>query len=117
MTALLTAIAILAMIPAANTLINLFLLRTPEMPKDAPQVAILIPARNEEANIGACVDAALASVGADVEVIVLDDGSTDRTREIVEARAFEDSRLRLPPPPNCRRDGWESRTPVRSSRK
>ena len=65
------AAAILAMIPAANILINLFLVRTPNMPGDAPPVAILIPARNEEANIGACVDAALASVGADVEVIVL----------------------------------------------
>jgi hypothetical protein len=105
MTALLTAIAILAMIPAANTLINLFLLRTPEMPKDAPQVAILIPARNEEANIGSCVDAALASVGANVEVIVLDDGSTDRTREIVEARASRDSRLRVSSAPELP-PGW-----------
>ena len=105
MTTLLTAIAILAMIPAANTLINLFLLRTPDMPKNVPRVAILIPARNEEANIGACVDAALASVGADVEVIVLDDGSTDRTRENVEARAARDPRLRVSSAPELPA-GW-----------
>jgi cellulose synthase/poly-beta-1,6-N-acetylglucosamine synthase-like glycosyltransferase len=97
---LLFAAAALAMIPAANTLINLFLLQTPRMPKDAPLVAILIPARNEQANIGACVDAALSSVGADVEVIVLDDGSTDRTRSIVEERAARNSRLRIASAPD-----------------
>jgi hypothetical protein len=58
-------------------------------------VAILIPARNEAAAIGACVDAALASVGADIEVIVLDDGSTDGTAAIVESRAGDDLRLRV----------------------
>jgi hypothetical protein len=100
MTALMMAIAILAIIPAVNTLLNLYLLRAPQMPRHPPEVAILIPARDEEANIGACVDAALASIGADVEVIVLDDGSTDRTREIVEQRASRDSRLRISSAPD-----------------
>jgi hypothetical protein len=62
----------------------------------------LIPARDEEAAIGPCIEAALASVGADIEVIVLDDGSTDNTFAIVEARAATDARLRVvtaPKPP------------------
>jgi glycosyltransferase involved in cell wall biosynthesis len=73
-----------------------------------PDVAVLIPARNESANIGACLDAALASAGADIEVIVLDDGSTDDTADIVRRRAQTDPRLRLeaasPLPP-----GWKGK--------
>jgi cellulose synthase/poly-beta-1,6-N-acetylglucosamine synthase-like glycosyltransferase len=44
-------------------------------PKDA-LVSILIPARNEEAHISACLDAALAQQGVAIEVLVMDDGST-----------------------------------------
>ncbi|MDQ2775251.1 MAG: glycosyltransferase family 2 protein [Acidobacteriota bacterium] len=68
-------------------------------------VSILIPARDEERSIEACVRSALASTCLDLEVIVLDDHSTDRTSEIVNRIAMEDRRLRLvsaPPLPN----GW-----------
>jgi glycosyltransferase involved in cell wall biosynthesis len=70
-----------------------------------PPVSVLIPARNEELGIEACVRSVLASEHTDFEVIVLDDASTDRTAEIVRALAAEDSRVRLesaPPLP----DGW-----------
>jgi glycosyltransferase involved in cell wall biosynthesis len=66
---------------------------------------VLIPARNEESSIGPAVDSVLANVGVELEVIVLDDHSTDRTAEIVEALARRDSRVRLetaPPLP----EGW-----------
>lgn len=95
----------LAAIPGLNTFFALFLLRTPPMPAKPPRVAILIPARDEEAVIGACLDAALASTGADIEVIMLDDGSSDATMAIARARAARDPRLRVataPPPPA----GW-----------
>lgn len=55
----------------------------PAGPERLPRISILIPARNEEAGIADCVQAALASTGAPVEVIVMDDSSTDRTAEIV----------------------------------
>lgn len=55
--------------------------------------SVLIPARNEEANIAAALRSVLESEGVDLEVIVLDDGSTDRTAEIV--RRFADPRVRL----------------------
>jgi hypothetical protein len=69
-------------------------------------VSVLIPARNEEANIAAAVACVLASVGAEIELVVLDDGSTDRTSEIL--RAIADPRLRVatsPPLP----PGWSGK--------
>lgn len=69
------------------------------------RISVLIPARNEERNIGAALDAALASGGAELEIVVLDDGSTDATRAIVEKIAATDARVRLaeaPPLP----PGW-----------
>ena len=46
-------------------------------------VSILIPARNEERSIEACVRAALATQSVNIEVIVANDHSEDRTAEIV----------------------------------
>ncbi len=60
-----------------------------------PGVSILIPARNEEANIREALECALASEGVDLEVLVLDDESEDRTAEIVAEMARTDSRLAL----------------------
>lgn len=109
MMAVLLVATVLALLPALNTFVNILLLWPPGMPSGLPNVAILIPARDEESNIGDCVEAALSSEGADVEVIVLDDGSRDRTREIVEERRLRDSRLRIvsaPPLP----EGWKGKT-------
>jgi glycosyltransferase involved in cell wall biosynthesis len=49
------------------------------------RVSFLIPAYNEEATIGEVLDR-IDALGLDAQVIVVDDGSTDRTAEIVEAR-------------------------------
>src|SRR6202161_340052 len=46
-----------------------------------PPVSVLIPARNEEASIEAAVRSVLSSRGVNLELIVLDDGSTDSTAE------------------------------------
>ena len=86
----------LALLPIIFGIINLRNL--PRLRSTAPAgtlVSILIPARNEAANIGACLDAALASTGADVEVVVMDDGSTDHTAAIVQSYAARDARVRL----------------------
>lgn len=52
-----------------------------------PQVSVIIPARNEEACLGACLDSLVAQTGVDFEIIVVDDHSTDRTREIASSFA------------------------------
>jgi hypothetical protein len=86
----------LATFPATMAVANLFFVRRAEgTPQAGALVSILIPARNEEAHIAACLDAALASRDVAVEAIVMDDGSTDRTAEIVRAYAARDPRVRI----------------------
>ncbi len=51
-----------------------------------PVVSIIVPARNEEACLGACLGSLVAQTGITFEIIVVDDDSTDRTAEI--ARSF-----------------------------
>ncbi|MGH9494545.1 MAG: glycosyltransferase [Candidatus Sulfotelmatobacter sp.] len=50
-----------------------------------PQVSVIIPARNEEASLGACLDSLTDQSGFSFEVIVVNDQSTDRTREIAKS--------------------------------
>jgi len=55
-------------------------------PEYRPEVTILIPAYNEEAVILNTVQAALASTYPKLEILVVDDGSADRTAELVRAK-------------------------------
>ncbi len=48
----------------------------------APAVSVIVPARNEEVCLGACLESLAAQTGVSHEIIVVDDHSTDRTREI-----------------------------------
>jgi chlorobactene glucosyltransferase len=54
-------------------------------PSDPPLISVCIPARNEERNIRACVEAMLDQDYPNFEIIVLDDRSTDATYEILLA--------------------------------
>ncbi len=56
-------------------------------PSHSPQpiVSVIVPARNEEANLGACLESLIAQTNVGFEIIVVDDGSTDRTREIAQS--------------------------------
>jgi hypothetical protein len=97
----------LAAFPAVLTLMNLAALRA--TPRHRPQgevlVSILIPARNEAENIGPALDCALASMGVPVEILVMDDGSTDATAEIARAYAARDARVTLLTAPPLE-EGW-----------
>lgn len=68
-------------------------------------VSVLVPARNEARRIRGCIEALLAQRGIAMELLVLDDGSTDNTAEVVRAVAGRDPRVRVltggPLPP-----GW-----------
>jgi glycosyltransferase involved in cell wall biosynthesis len=91
-------VLVCALIPAFLFSINVFLFRRPGRPWNKrllPPVSVLIPARNEELSIGEAVESVLASRGVDLEVIVLDDGSTDGTGGIVEEIAQRDGRVRI----------------------
>ena len=69
-------------------------------PEYKPEVTVLIPAFNEEAVIVDTVRAALAPEYKKLEVIVIDDGSIDRTAELVRANFGSDPRVRLLLQPN-----------------
>jgi len=55
---------------------------TTEKHTSAPIISIIVPARNEEACLGTCIESLVAQTGVAFEIIVVDDHSTDRTREI-----------------------------------
>src|SRR5919106_128500 len=62
-------------------------------PLKPPLISVCIPARNEERNIRICVEAMLSQDYPNLEVIVLDDRSTDATPSILADIASHDSRL------------------------
>src|SRR5712691_12340513 len=78
-------------------------LRDYEPLRSGPLVSVIIPARNEARNIERCVRSVLATQYSPVEVIIVDDRSTDGTAEIVEPATGKQLRLvcgsELP-------DGW-----------
>ena len=85
-------------IPAILFATNVFLFRRPGRDwnrRVLPPVSVLIPARNEENSIRDCLESVLASRGMELEVIVLDDGSTDRTWQIADQIAGRDTRVRV----------------------
>lgn len=63
--------------------------------KNPPLVSVLIPARNEAENIHRCLSSLSKQDYPNLEIIVLDDNSTDRTSEVVQEFAAKDSRISL----------------------
>lgn len=61
----------------------------------SPLVSVVVPARNEEGKIGRCLSSLLAQDYPNLEIIVVDDRSTDRTAEIIEEFARRDARVRM----------------------
>jgi chlorobactene glucosyltransferase len=81
-----------------NLALNLRSLKKPRdsrMPKPAPFVSILIPARDEATNIETCLESLRRQDYPNFEVLVLDDSSSDNTRNIVDGIAAKDKRIRL----------------------
>ena len=82
-----------------NLVLNLKHIRVPDsraaVPGRAPLISVLVPARDEEANIGACLKSLLCQDYPAFEVLVLDDNSEDNTAAIVGDMAARDRRLRL----------------------
>jgi hypothetical protein len=100
---------IFAMIPAVLFYRNLAVFSTAstqhDLGADPPLISVLIPARNEEFGIATTIQKVLANDYPNTEIIVLDDHSTDTTRELVTQIANDDPRVQLkiaPPLPA----GW-----------
>jgi chlorobactene glucosyltransferase len=94
---------------AVNLSLNLRSLKRPQVKKDRlkdpPMVSILIPARNEEANIKKCLESLSHQDYVNLEVLVLDDNSSDTTAAIVCQMAAADSRIKLLPGEQLA-EGW-----------
>ena len=81
-----------------NYLLNLKSFRFPKITSifnPPPRISVLIPARNEEARLGPCLSTISDSDYPILEILVLDDHSTDGTAQLVEQRTKGDSRIRL----------------------
>lgn len=64
-----------------------------DIPSGLPAVSVIVPARNEEACLGPCLTSLLSQQNVTFEILVIDDHSTDHTREI--AASFASPRLRV----------------------
>jgi chlorobactene glucosyltransferase len=84
----------------------------------SPLVSVLVPARNEEDVIGTCLEHLVAQDYPNLEIVVLDDGSTDATSLIVADQP--DDRIRLatgsPPPPGWTGKNWACHQLAREAR-
>ena len=82
-----------------NLILNLRCLKKPhddgQIPEPAPFVSVLVPARDEEKNIGACLESLQKQDYRNFEIIVLDDNSSDNTADIVQGMAATDNRIQL----------------------
>jgi peptidoglycan-N-acetylglucosamine deacetylase len=67
----------------------------PENPAFQPPVSVLVPAYNEEDVIVRTVNSALAGDYQQIEVVVVNDGSVDRTAELLETHFGADPRVRI----------------------
>ena len=65
----------------------------PLAPSSSPQVSVVIPTYNRASVLGRAITSVLNQTFHDLECIIVDDGSTDQTTQVVAG--FEDPRLRL----------------------
>ncbi len=83
-------------------------------PPDAPRVSVIVPARDEARNVARCVRSVLDTTYPHVELLVVDDHSTDGTAELARAAAAGDPRLRVldnpPLPPGWMGKQWACAT-------
>ena len=66
-----------------------------ELMKDGPLISVVVPARNEEHNLPRLLDSLIKQSYRNIEIIIADDQSTDRTPEIIKEYMAKDSRIRM----------------------
>ena len=65
------------------------------MPTNMPKVSVIIPVYNAEAYLRRCLDSAVKQTLRDIELVCVDDGSTDGSRAILEEYASRDERIKV----------------------
>lgn len=67
---------------------------------ESPKISLLIPIYNVERYLPQCLDSAIGQTLEDIEIICINDGSTDRSPDIIREYASRDSRIRIIDKPN-----------------
>jgi Glycosyl transferase family 2 len=70
-------------------------LRPTSGPVGRYRISVIVPARNEEQDLGEALASVLSQQGVEIEVIVVNDHSTDRTGAIADSFAVADARLKV----------------------
>ena len=65
------------------------------MDLNKPCVSVVVPVYNAEQFLPKCIDSVLGQSFADIELLLIDDGSTDGSSAICDAYAEKDSRVRV----------------------
>lgn len=65
------------------------------LPEEAELVTVLVPARNEDGFLGGCLESVRAQDYRNLQILVVDNGSTDGTGAVVEAHRSQDPRVEL----------------------
>lgn len=60
-----------------------------------PKVSIIVPVYNAEKYLGECLSSLLAQILIDIEIICVNDGSTDRSGQILDEYATKDNRIKV----------------------
>jgi len=60
-----------------------------------PKVSVIIPVYNTEKYLGECLDSVLKQTLSDIEIICIDDGSTDNSLKILNKYAKKDKRIKI----------------------
>ena len=89
--AVVLAIHSAVLVVLGTSLVHLARVRRRPLPSALPRVSVLVPARNEEANLRRLLPSLLRQRGVDFEVVVVDDASEDGTWDVLQAHA--DDRL------------------------
>ena len=112
-------LAVMLIVALANLALAPRLERAGE-PGEMPLVSVLVPARDEAANLRANLPRLLASDYPRLEIVVLDDGSGDDTAAVAQSLARGDGRLRVvrgsEPPPGWLGKNWACAQLAREAR-
>ena len=65
-----------------------------------PAISVIVPVYNAESFLSRCVDSLLSQTFRDIEVVLVDDGSTDSSKALCEQYALNDSRVKVVSQPN-----------------
>lgn len=60
-----------------------------------PKISVIVPVYNVEKFLPRCLDSLLAQTFSDFEILLIDDGSKDRSGNICDNYALKDQRIRV----------------------